>query len=47
MFTDDASVVEKQGYKVRLVEGNDENLKITTPLDLIIAEAIKKHQLKK
>jgi len=47
MYTDDASVVEKQGFKVRLVEGNDENIKITTPLDLIVAEAIKNHQSKK
>ena len=40
MFTDDASVVEKQNFNVRLVEGNDENIKITTSFDLIIAEAI-------
>ena len=46
MFTDDASVVETSGYKVRLVEGNDENIKITTPLDLIIAEAIINQQTK-
>ncbi len=46
MFTDDASVVEKSGYKLRLVEGSDENIKITTPLDFIIAEAILNHQSK-
>jgi 2-C-methyl-D-erythritol 4-phosphate cytidylyltransferase len=39
-FTDDASVVEKAGYYVFLTEGNEENIKITTPKDLIIAEAI-------
>jgi len=39
-FTDDASVVEKAGYKIQLVEGNAENIKITTPTDLIIAEAL-------
>ena len=38
-FTDDATVVERAGYKIQLVEGNPENIKITTPTDLIIAEA--------
>ena len=38
--TDDASAVERLGKAVFLVEGNEENLKITTPLDLILAEAI-------
>lgn len=37
-FTDDASVVEAFGIKVCLVEGNRENIKITTPFDLKIAE---------
>jgi len=39
-FTDDASVVEAFGYDVTLVEGNRENIKITTPFDMTIAEAI-------
>jgi 2-C-methyl-D-erythritol 4-phosphate cytidylyltransferase len=39
-FTDDASVVESYGYKITLVEGNRENIKITTPYDLVVAEAI-------
>lgn len=39
-FTDDASVVEGIGQKVTMVEGNRENIKITTPFDLIIAEAL-------
>lgn len=39
-FTDDASVVEKMGNQIHLVEGNIENIKITTPTDLIIAEAL-------
>lgn len=39
-FTDDASVVECAGYKVILSEGERENIKITTPVDLTIAEAI-------
>ena len=38
-FTDDASVVEKLGERINLVEGNRENIKITTTEDLIIAEA--------
>ncbi len=36
-FTDDASVVEKKGTKIHLVKGNDENIKITTPMDLKLA----------
>lgn len=39
-FTDDASVVEAMGVKVELVGGNRENLKITTPFDLKVAEAL-------
>ena len=39
-FTDDASVVEHAGHKVTLTEGNPENIKITTPEDLVFAEAI-------
>lgn len=39
MFTDDASVVEALGHGIELVEGNRENIKITTPWDLVVAEA--------
>lgn len=39
-FTDDASVVERLGEKIVLTEGNTENIKITTPFDLIVGEAI-------
>ena len=39
-FTDDASVVEAYGFDVTLVEGNRENIKITTPYDLKIAEVL-------
>lgn len=39
-FTDDASVVEAAGEKITLIEGERENIKITTPSDMIIAEAI-------
>jgi 2-C-methyl-D-erythritol 4-phosphate cytidylyltransferase len=42
-FTDDASVAEKSGYSIHLVEGNRENIKITNPTDLIVAEAFMKH----
>jgi 2-C-methyl-D-erythritol 4-phosphate cytidylyltransferase len=38
-FTDDASVVEKAGFPIFMVEGNRENIKITDPTDLIVAEA--------
>lgn len=37
-FTDDASVVEKLGHKISLVAGNRENIKITTSMDLVLAE---------
>ena len=43
-FTDDASVVESYGHEITLVEGNRENIKITTPYDIIVAEAIIHYQ---
>ncbi len=39
-FTDDASVVESFGHQVHTVDGNRENIKITTPFDMIIANAL-------
>ncbi len=39
-FTDDASVVEAYGFDITLVEGNRENIKITTPFDMTIAEVL-------
>lgn len=39
-FTDDASVLEAFGEKINLVEGDRENIKITTTQDLILAEAL-------
>lgn len=39
-FTDDASVVESYGHPVTLVDGNRENIKITTPYDIVVAEAL-------
>ena len=41
-FTDDASVVEKYGAQINLVAGSYENIKITTPEDLLWAEAFLK-----
>lgn len=40
LFTDDASVVEHCGATVHLVKGNIENIKLTTPFDLKVAEAL-------
>lgn len=39
-FTDEASVVEKTGVKINLVEGEKNNFKITEPFDLVIAASI-------
>ena len=39
-FTDDASVVEAMGHPVWLTEGNRENIKLTTPFDLKVAEIL-------
>lgn len=39
-FTDDASVVEANGVNITLSKGNRENIKMTTPFDLVVAEAL-------
>lgn len=39
-FTDDASVVESYGHAITLVDGNRENIKLTTPYDLKLAEVL-------
>lgn len=39
-FTDDASVVEAAGWPIHLVEGNRENIKITNPEDIVVAESL-------
>ena len=39
-FTDDASVVEAYGHPITLIDGNRENIKITTPFDLRMAEVL-------
>lgn len=40
VLTDDCSAVERLGMRVKIVEGDEENLKITTPMDLKIAEML-------
>lgn len=40
LFTDDASVVEAAGHSVTLVDGQPSNIKITHPIDLIVAERL-------
>ncbi len=47
-FTDDASVVERAGYPVKLVRGDEYNMKITTPEDMEIAQLLltpQRHQI--
>jgi 2-C-methyl-D-erythritol 4-phosphate cytidylyltransferase len=39
-FTDEATVVESFGLKISLIEGDQNNIKITHPSDLLIAEAL-------
>ena len=39
-LTDDASVAEKAGIRISLFEGSYDNIKITTPEDLVVAEAL-------
>jgi 2-C-methyl-D-erythritol 4-phosphate cytidylyltransferase len=43
-FTDDATVVEALGEKIQLIDGSAENIKITTPLDLTVAETVLKNR---
>ncbi len=43
-FTDDAGVVEADGGKIHLIDGSSDNIKITTPKDLVIAEALIKNK---
>ena len=42
--TDDAALVERMGAEVHLVLGSNENIKVTTPTDLVVAEAILAHR---
>jgi 2-C-methyl-D-erythritol 4-phosphate cytidylyltransferase len=45
LFTDDASVYEHASFTVFPIDGNRENIKITTPIDLIVADAFTRHLL--
>ena len=42
--TDDTALAEHYGYKVRIIEGSYSNIKITTPEDIVIAEALLKNK---
>ena len=44
-FTDDATVVEKINQKINLVLGNKENIKITTQIDLLMAQLLINHSI--
>jgi 2-C-methyl-D-erythritol 4-phosphate cytidylyltransferase len=44
-FTDEATVVEAFGLKISLVEGEEDNIKITRPVDLLIAQAVLEENL--
>jgi len=44
-FTDDASVAEYSGIQIKLVKGDERNIKITTPLDLKFADYLCRNNL--
>jgi 2-C-methyl-D-erythritol 4-phosphate cytidylyltransferase len=44
-FTDEATVAEKFGIKIHLVPGENENIKLTRPIDMLIAEHLLKQRL--
>jgi 2-C-methyl-D-erythritol 4-phosphate cytidylyltransferase len=39
-FTDEATVAERKGFKIEIVEGEETNIKVTFPLDLVVAEKV-------
>jgi len=45
-FTDEATVAEKFGIKIHLVPGEDENIKLTRPIDILIAEKLLRERTK-
>lgn len=45
-FTDEATVVEAYGEQVYLIEGEQNNIKLTTPMDMLVAETILKERMK-
>ena len=44
LVTDDSTLVERLGYKVKVIEGSCQNFKITTQEDLVAAEALLKQR---
>ncbi len=44
-FTDDCSLIENMGGEVSVVKGSEENIKLTTPIDVIVAESILKARI--
>lgn len=44
-ITDDCSAVEQMGFRVKIVEGDERNIKVTTPMDLRIAEMLLEEEL--
>lgn len=44
MVTDDASLVEELGIPVKVINSSEENIKVTTPLDMVVAENILKNR---
>ncbi len=46
VFTDDASVFEHAGNKIILIDGSYENIKITTPEDMVLGEALLNREIK-
>lgn len=44
-YTDDCSLIENMGGEIEVVKGNVENIKLTTPIDIIIAESILKSRI--
>lgn len=42
LATDDAAILERYGHRVKLIIGSEENIKITTPFDIIVAENLLK-----
>ena len=44
-ITDDCSAVERLGMSVKIVEGDERNIKVTTPMDLQLAQILAKEEL--
>lgn len=44
-YTDDCALIENMGGEIEVVKGSEENIKLTTPIDIIIAESILKNRI--